>query len=121
MEKKTSGFASPTQGYEEQNIDLNRYLVDNPPASYYMRLESGEMTALGLPEGSLLIVDRSKAPVHNSFVIIRHEGQFCCRLMIREEGRTLFSNGTNLMVPGGETEIFGTIIASIKKYDSFSH
>ena len=121
MEKKASGFASPTQGYEEQNIDLNGFLVDNPPATYYMRLESGEMTKLGLPEGSLLVVDRSKNPVHNSFVIIRHEGQFYCRLMLKEGGRAVFSNGETAIIPGRETEIFGTITASIKKYDNFSH
>jgi len=27
MDKKATGFASPTQGYEEQNIDLNIILI----------------------------------------------------------------------------------------------
>jgi hypothetical protein len=30
MEMKTTGFASPAQGYEEQTIDLNRLLIRNP-------------------------------------------------------------------------------------------
>ena len=121
MDKKATGFASPAQGYEEQTIDLNRLLVDNPPATYFMRLKTSEMAALGLPSGSLLIVDRSKVPILNSFALIRHEGQFYCRLLVKEEGKTVFTNGTTAIIPNAETEIIGTITASIKKYDDFSH
>ena len=66
MDKKATGFASPTQGYEEQNIDLNRLLIRNPPATYFGRLDTGDMENLGLPRGSLLIIDRSKDPKPNS-------------------------------------------------------
>jgi len=42
MEVKTTGLASPAQGYEEQGIDLNRLLVRNPAATYFMRLDTGD-------------------------------------------------------------------------------
>jgi len=42
MDKKATGFASPTQGYEEQGIDLNRLLIRNPPAAYFERLDTGD-------------------------------------------------------------------------------
>jgi len=58
MDKKATGFASPTQGYEEQNIDLHRLLIRNFPATYFGRLDTGDMENLGLPRGSLLIIDR---------------------------------------------------------------
>ena len=117
MGQKTTGFASPAQGYEEQSIDLNSLLVHNPPATYFGRLESSDMEALGLARGSLLIVDRSKTPVLNSFVLIRHEGVFLCRLMVNKEGKTAFTDGTSYILPtSGETEIIGVITASIKIY-----
>jgi len=118
MDTKTTGFASPAQGYEEQIIDLNRLLVSNPPATYFLRMQSAEMEKLGLPQGSLLIVDRSKDPVNNSLVLLRHEGRLLCRMMIKEKGKIKFTNGTTDINPiAGETEIFGTVTASIKQYD----
>jgi len=40
METKATGFAAPTQGYEEQNIDLNSLLIQNPSATYFGRLQT---------------------------------------------------------------------------------
>ena len=117
MDKKTTGFASPAQGYEEQGIDLNRLLVHNPPATYFGRLDTDEMEELGLPRGSLLIIDRSKNPAPNYFVLLRHDGEFVCRLMIEQEGKTVFTNGKQVFYPiPDETEIIGTITASVKTY-----
>jgi len=117
MELKTTGFASPAQGYEEEGIDLNRLLIHNPPATYFGRLETNSMEALGLPRGSLLIVDRSITPAPYSFVLIRHEGEFLCRQLLKHEGETVFTDGETCIIPKtGETEIIGTITASIKEY-----
>ena len=117
MDTKTTGFASPAQGYEDQTIDLNRLLVHNPPATYFLRLESSDMAVLGMARGSLLIVDRSKTPIPGQYALIRHEGQFFCRLMADHSGRVVFTNGATDLIPSpGETEIIGTVSASIQMY-----
>ena len=117
MELKTTGFASPAQGYEEEGIDLNRLLIHNPPATYFGRLETDSMEALGLPQGSLLVVDRSINPWPYSFVLIRHEGEFLCRQFLKQEGKTVFTDGETCILPiAGETEILGVITSSIKIY-----
>lgn len=117
MNGKTTGFASPSQGYEEQNIDLNRLLIHNPPATYFFRLETSDMESFGLPSGSLLIVDRSLSPAPGTLVIIRHEGRFYCRQLVVNNGKPEFTNGTTAIIPTSEdTEIFGTVTASIKTY-----
>ena len=131
--QKPSGFASPAQGYEEQYIDLNRLLVKNRPATYFFKLDSGDMERLGLPMGTLLIVDRSKKPAVDSIVIIRHEGQFFCRLMARQGGKIIFTNrekprlnpasedltfhADDIIPTTDDTEIIGVVTASIKLYD----
>jgi DNA polymerase V len=117
MNSKSTGFASPSQGYEEQNIDLNRLLVRNPPATYFYRLETDDLSSFGVPNGSLLVVDRSVNPTPGSLVLIRHEGHFYCRLMVTEGGKTEFTNGTNAIIPvPDDTEIIGVITATIKTY-----
>ena len=119
MPEKTTGFASPALGYEEQAIDLNSLLITNPPATYLMRLESDDMAALGLPRGSLLIVDRSKDPTNNTLALIQHEGQFLCRLLLKQNGKTLFSNGiTEITSIPDDTAIIGKVTVSINEYDN---
>jgi len=119
MEPKTTGFASPAQGYEEEGIDLNRLLIHNPPATYFGRLETNGMEAFGLTQGSLLVVDRSINPAPYSFVMIRHEGEFLCRQLLKQEGKIVFTDGKTCILPiAGETEILGVITSSIKIYDN---
>ena len=118
MEQKATGFASPAQGYEEQGIDLNRLLIQNPPASYFCRIDSDELEEVGLFRGTLIIVDRSADPLPGNFVLLRHEGQFLCRLMTEEKGKTVFSGGKEIIRPiNDETEIIGTVTASIRQYE----
>ena len=114
MSVKTAGFASPAQGYETAAIDLNTLLIHNPPATYLFRLETEEMAALGLPKGTILIVDRSQRPQLNQKAIILHEGEFLCRLLTEQNGKKVFTNGiTNIAPIPNETEIIGTVTAYI--------
>jgi SOS-response transcriptional repressor LexA len=72
------------------------------------------MEELGLAKGALLVVDRSKTAGAEDLVLIRHEGQFYCRVMCKREGRTVFTNGKDEITPlAGETEIIGVVTASI--------
>jgi DNA polymerase V len=114
MSVKTAGFASPAQGYEETAIDLNTLLVKNPAATYLFRLDSEEMTLLGLPKGAILIIDRSQMPQLNQKAVIQHEGEFLCRLLTEENGKPLFTNGATAIAPiPNETLIIGTVTAYI--------
>ena len=114
---KTTGFASPSQGYEETNIDLNEILIKNPSSTYLFKLDSEDISNLELSKGSVLVVDRSRTPVSNQLVIIRHEGHFLCRLMVKNKGKTIFTNGIDEIEPiPEETEIIGVVTASFKEY-----
>jgi DNA polymerase V len=117
MGLKASGFASPAQGYEDNTIDLNALLVKRPAATFFFRLESGDMGELGLPKGALLVVDRAKNPVPNDFVLLVHEGRFLCRLMAVDRGVTVFTDGKSGFTPiDGDTAVIGVVTSSIQVY-----
>jgi DNA polymerase V len=120
---KSSGFASPAQGYEDTTIDLNALLVKRPAATFYFRLESGDMEELGLHNGALLVVDRAKNPVPNDFVLLAHEGRFLCRLMAPHNGVKVFTDGKKEIEPiADETVIIGVVTAAIQVFGhDFSH
>lgn len=115
--QKMSGFASPSQGYEEQGIDLNRLIFKNLSSTYCFRLETAEMADLGLPKGALLVVDRSASPYNDAFGIIRHENNFLCRQIKKYNGNIYFKNGCEIIYPiVNETEIIGIVTACIQEF-----
>ena len=119
MPEKTTGFASPAQGYEEEGIDLNRLLIRNPPATIYARIDSSDMEGLGLVKGTLLVIDRSITPSKNALAMLRHEGRFLCRLLTNKKGKLAFTNGKEELDPiEDETEIIGTVTAAIRFYNN---
>jgi len=116
---KVTGFASPAQGYEENSIDLNTELIKHPASTFLFRLASTDMEKLGLPNGAILVVDRSITPVKNHFAVLRHEGQFLCRLMEVHNGKKVFTNGSIEITPiPDETEVIGVVTACIQKFNN---
>lgn len=55
----SAGFPSPAADYEESQLDLNKYLIKNPPATFFVRVSGDSMEGAGIHNGDLLIVDRS--------------------------------------------------------------
>jgi len=115
--EKTSGFASPAQGYEDTTIDLNALLVKRPAATFFFRLENGDMGELGLQKGALLVVDRAKNAVPDDFVLLAHEGQFLCRLMTMHKGIKVFTDGKSNIIPiANDTMVIGVVTAAIQVF-----
>mgnify|MGYP001362685744 FL=1 len=69
-----AGFPSPANDYLEGEIDLNRYLIENPLATFIVKSQGNCMLQAGIHSGDLLIVDRSIKPKNNSIVIASING-----------------------------------------------
>lgn len=67
--KAAIGFPSPAEDYLDSALDLNRYLVKHPVATFFVRATGESMCDAGILDGDLLIVDRSLTPQNNSIVI----------------------------------------------------
>ena len=83
----TAGFPSPAADYEEGKLDLNDYLIKNPPATFIVRVAGDSMTGAGIHEGDLLIVDRSIEPAHNKVVIAIVDGQLTVKRLKIKQGK----------------------------------
>ena len=64
-----AGFPSPANDYLEGEIDLNRYLINNPLATFIVKSQGNCMLQAGIHSGDLLIVDRGIKPKNHSIVI----------------------------------------------------
>ncbi len=70
-----AGFPSPADDFLEGHLDLNKYLINHPSATYYVRVKGESMINAGIHDGDLLIVDRSLEPRENKVVIAVVDGQ----------------------------------------------
>ena len=69
-----AGFPSPANDYLEGEIDLNRYLIKNPLATFIVKSQGNSMLQAGSHSGDLLIVDRSIKAKNNSIVVASVDG-----------------------------------------------
>lgn len=66
-----SRFPSPAQDYEQEELDLNKHMVTNPPATFFYRVGNSydSMIDVGILPNALLIVDRSITPKSSHIVL----------------------------------------------------
>jgi DNA polymerase V len=79
-----AGFPSPADDWIEAPLDLNRFLVKKPTATFYVRVKGSSMILAGIHEGDILIVDRSISPVHGHIVIAVVDGELTVKRLCKE-------------------------------------
>ena len=75
-ESVSAGFPTPVEGYPDQSLDLNNYLVQHPSATFFVRAQGESMRDVGIFSGDILIVDRSLRPVSGNIVIAIINSEF---------------------------------------------
>ena len=83
------GFPSPALDYESDEINLHDYLIHRPEATILIRAEGESMTAAGINDGDLLIVDRSVTPRNNDIVLAYFDGQFTIKRFYKTDDKTI--------------------------------
>lgn len=71
-----AGFPSPAQDYITESIDLNRTLIRHPAATFYAKVVGDSMSAEGITEGDILIIDRSIEAEHGDLAVCCLDGEF---------------------------------------------
>jgi len=85
-----AGFPSPTEDFEEGKLDLNNYLIKNPPATFFVRVSGDSMIGAGIHPGDLLVIDRSLDPSNGKIIITVINGELTVKRLKLEkrEGQT---------------------------------
>jgi len=103
------GFPSPAEDFQDGTIDLNGYLVRNPPATFLYRAQGNSMVEAGIVSGDVLVVDRSVQPLDGDIVLAQWEGNapVCKVLRLRREHMELHSCNPHVppIVIEGESEV----------------
>ena len=63
------GFPSPADDYLDRPLDFNELLIENPAATFAVRIAGESMTGAGLFPGDIAVVDRARTAVDGSIVL----------------------------------------------------
>lgn len=72
----SAGFPSPALDFMETSLDLNKMLVENDIATFYVRVDGNSMIDAGIQDKDILVVDRSVEPGNKKIAICLIDGEF---------------------------------------------
>ncbi len=75
----SAGFPSPALDFEDLRIDLNRYLIKHPSATFYGRVKGNSLLNAGISDGDILIIDRSLEPANGKIAVCYIDGEFTAK------------------------------------------
>lgn len=117
--RPAAGFPAPGDDEVEEALDLNDLLVENPTATFFVKVEGDSMEGARIFSGDILVVDRSITPINGSIVVAAVFGEMVVkRLKIKSNGALLVSENTAyepIVVNDNEDcFIWGVVIGSVR-------
>ena len=89
-----AGFPSPAENFMDLDLNLQDYLVQNPSATFCVRVTGDSMQNAGILSGDVMVVDRSLEPRNNTIVLAVLDGEFTVK-RIQKKGEELFLKPEN--------------------------
>lgn len=113
-----AGFPSPADDFIEEEIDLQRLLIVNRPATFLVRVAGDSMILARLFDGDLAIVDRSLTPRTGDIVVVDIDGDRSFKVWKRQGPRISlhFANPRFpefQLSPDAVIEVWGVVSGSV--------
>ena len=117
----SAGFPSPAEDHMHSKIDLNNLLIENPSATYYVRVNGDSMLGAGILSGDLLIVDRSIEVTNKCIVVAHLDGEFTVKRIKKIKKKIFLQAENNNYKPIEITkemdfELFGVVAHAIHHF-----
>ena len=81
-----AGFPSPAEDHLEESLDLNTLVIDNPSATFFVRVAGESMRGIGITDGDILVVDRSIESWENRIVVAVIDSEFTIKRFTKRNG-----------------------------------
>lgn len=115
-----AGFPSPAQDYITESIDLNKTLIKHPASTFYAKVTGDSMSAEGITEGDILIIDRSIEAEHGDLAVCCIDGEFTLKRLCLNRGDRIYLMPSNRkykpieVTKDNDFMIWGVVIYTIK-------
>ena len=114
-----AGFPSPAEEELADTLSLDDLLIENPDATFLLKVSGDSMSEAGILPGDMVIVDKGQTPKSGDIVIAEVDGQWTMKyLRKRGESLTLIPANPNYkpIKPKNELKIAGVVTAVVRKY-----
>jgi DNA polymerase V len=114
-----AGFPSPAEDLANERVDLNKFLIKHPLATFLMRVRGASMHEAGIDDGDVVLVDRAVKPCHGHVVVAVVDGEFTVKKLWKR-GANLKLQAANPTYPdilpkeGQLVEVWGDVTNAIK-------
>ena len=92
----SAGFPSPADDYLDVDLNLHKYLVKHPAATFFIIAKGHSMEKAGIGDEDLLVVDKSLEAKNNDIVIASVNGEFTVKRYINSNGKILLRAETEI-------------------------
>ena len=121
----SAGFPSPAADYAEEGLDLNRYLIENKPATFMFTVKGDSMMGAGICDGDKVVVDKALEPKHNDIVVAVVDDEYTIKRLYQLRGRVELrpENPEYQAITFGEDaqlQVWGVVVGVVRKYSHSS-
>jgi len=114
-----AGFPSPAEEELADTLSLDDLLIDNPAATFMLKVSGDSMSGAGILPGDMVLVDKGQTPKSGDIVIAEVDGQWTMKYL-RKRGDSVSLIAANPKYdpirPKNELKIAGVVTAVIRKY-----
>ncbi len=119
--RPAAGFPAPGDDLIEKSLDLNDLLIDNPAATFFVRVEGDSMEGAGIFSGDILIIDRSVSLKSGQIVVAAVYGEMVVKRLDIKQGNSqlLSENSAYEPIKLSEAEdcyIWGVVVGSVRTF-----
>ena len=114
-----AGFPSPAEEELADNLSLDDLLIQNPEATFLLKVSGDSMSEAGILPGDMVLVDKREQPKNGDIVIAEVDGQWTMKYL-RKRGENVMLLPANPkyqpIKPKKELKISGVVTAVVRKY-----
>ena len=114
-----AGFPSPAEEELADTLSLDQFLIQNPQATFLLKVSGDSMSKAGILPGDMVVVDKRQTPKSGDIVIAEIDGQWTMKyLKKRGENVSLIPANPKYkpIRPKKELKIGGVVTAVVRKY-----
>ncbi len=114
-----AGFPSPAEEELVDTLSLDNLLIQNPEATFLLKVSGDSMSGAGILPGDMVLVDKGQTPKSGDIVIAEVDGEWTMKyLKKRGENVALIPANPNYkpIRPKKELKIAGVVTAVVRKY-----
>lgn len=119
LDSVRAGQPQAAEDIPADTLELDRFLVESPSRTEFIRVRGDSMIDAGIHPGDLAVVERRADASPGDLVVARVDGEYTLKTLDREDGRYILRPANPaypVIRPDDRLEIHGVVVGLVRKY-----